>query len=120
VPCSGLGVIRRKPEIRYKKQETFDLLPDLQYIILCEGAMHVAPGGRLVYSTCTLNPDENEAVAQRFLRENPSFCPEPLEQVFFKGGALPSHFVTLFPHTDGTDGFFIARFRKSRQVADEQ
>jgi 16S rRNA (cytosine967-C5)-methyltransferase len=111
VPCSGLGAIRRKPEIRYKAPETFDLLPDLQYSILCEGSRHVAPGGRLVYSTCTLRPEENEGVAGRFLRENPDFeditpdadpvgvCPEP------------GHFITLFPG-GGTDGFFFAVFSR--------
>jgi 16S rRNA (cytosine967-C5)-methyltransferase len=116
VPCSGLGVIRRKPEIRYKKPETFDLLPDLQYIILCEGGTHVVPGGRLVYSTCTLSPDENEEIAKKFLKNNPSFAAEPLEKGFFAAGAQPCHYVTLFPHLNGTDGFFIARFKKNRQV----
>jgi len=116
VPCSGLGVIRRKPEIRYKKPESFDLLPDLQYIILCEGATHVVPGGRLVYSTCTLSPDENEEIAKKFLKNNPSFAAEPLEKGFFAAGAQPCHYVTLFPHLNGTDGFFIARFKNNRQV----
>lgn len=117
VPCSGLGAIRRKPEIRYKNPETFDLLPDLQYIILCEGSAHVAPGGRLVYSTCTLNPDENERVVERFLHENPSFTAEPLEPAFFTDSAdaqdsARPFYVTLFPQCSGTDGFFIATLRK--------
>lgn len=102
VPCSGLGVIRRKPEIRYKKPETFDGLPDLQYHILCDGAAHVRPGGTVVYSTCALHPAENEAVVRRFLKGHPAFVPVP-----FIGA--PQGSITLFPQADGTDGFFIAK-----------
>ncbi len=112
VPCSGLGVIRRKPEIRFKRPETFDYLPDLQYSILYEGSRHVRPGGILVYSTCTLNPAENDAVIRRFLDENPDFggdaLPEPIPRARPAGGCS----VTLFPHRDGTDGFFIARMTR--------
>ena len=118
VPCSGLGAIRRKPEIRYKDPAGFDLLPDLQYSILCEGSRHVTPGGRLVYSTCTLNPDENERVAERFLSENPSFSPEPPEEGLIKGEDASvggqGNCVTLFPERSGGDGFFFARFRRGR------
>lgn len=102
VPCSGLGVIRRKPEIRYKKPEIFDGLPDLQYHILCDGAAHVKPGGTVVYSTCALNPAENEEVVHRFLDAHPAFALVP-----FSGA--PDGCITLFPQADGTDGFFIAK-----------
>ncbi|MFT8888539.1 MAG: 16S rRNA (cytosine(967)-C(5))-methyltransferase RsmB [Ethanoligenens sp.] len=105
VPCSGLGVIRRKPEIRYKNPETFDGLPDLQYHILCNGAAHLKPGGTVVYSTCALNPAENEAVVRRFLDGHPAFVSLP-----FPGA--PTGSVTLFPQADGADGFFIAKLSR--------
>ena len=114
VPCSGLGVIRRKPEIRYKNPETFDSLPDLQYSILYEGSRHVRVGGTLVYSTCTLSLKENEDVVRRFIRENPDFSGLLLPTEYFPVQSGHNWYCTLFPQTDGTDGFFIARFRKDR------
>ena len=112
VPCSGLGVIRRKPEIRYKSPEQFSELPALQYRILEESSKMTAPGGYLQYSTCTLNPAENEQVAERFLREHPDFAPRilPLYGCFAAADLPPSWQLTLFPHRHGTDGFFIAGF----------
>ena len=112
VPCSGLGVLRRKPEIRYKSKEMLDNLPDLQYSILAHTAQMVAPGGRLLYSTCTLNPAENDAVAARFAQEHPEFAPEPLDGALPHYGPEPSHQITLMPQIHGTDGFFAARFRR--------
>lgn len=114
VPCSGLGVIRRKPEIRYKNLREFDDLPALQYRILERSAEMVKHGGVLQYSTCTLNPAENEEVAARFLREHPEFLPRvlPLDSCFAAAGLEPSHTITLFPPVHGTDGFFIAGFCK--------
>lgn len=114
VPCSGLGVIRRKPEIRYKDLREFEELPALQYRILERSAAMVRPGGVLQYSTCTLNPAENEAVVERFLQEHPDFSPRvlPLDSCFSAVGAAPSHMLTLFPSIHGTDGFFIAGFHK--------
>ena len=105
VPCSGLGVIRRKPEIRYKGEEELKKYPDLQLKILTNAAKYLVNGGRLVYSTCTLNPKENEEVVERFLRENTSYSPAPL----FDGACKK----TFFPHTDGTDGFFMAAITKN-------
>lgn len=67
VPCSGLGTLRRKPEIRYKPLDSLDGLPDMQYNILWNASHYLKKGGRMVYSTCTLNPAENEAVVERFL-----------------------------------------------------
>lgn len=114
VPCSGLGVMRRKPEIRFKSPSEFDELPTLQYAILESSAACVKAGGVLQYSTCTLNPAENEQVVARFLREHPEFEPRilPLPTCFEALGTSPSHMLTLFPHIHGTDGFFIAGFRK--------
>ena len=111
VPCSGLGVIRRKPEIRYKPLPGDDL-PALQYRILSESAKMVKPGGMLQYSTCTLNPAENEAVVERFLSNHPAFSPRtlPIEAAFEQAGLSPDFQITLFPPVHGTDGFFIAGF----------
>ncbi len=114
VPCSGYGVIRRRPEIRYKSLEEFASLPHLQYRILCEAATMVRDGGVLQYSTCTLRPEENEQIVSRFLAEHPAFSPRilPLEALFKASDMPPTHQLTLMPHLHGTDGFFIASFRK--------
>lgn len=109
VPCSGLGIIRKKPEIRYKMPQDIDKLPNLQYLILCTAARYLKKGGVLVYSTCTLNSKENADVCNRFLKEHPSFRSlRVLENVprFEKSG----NFVTLMPHINKSDGFFIAAF----------
>ncbi|MBE6762964.1 MAG: 16S rRNA (cytosine(967)-C(5))-methyltransferase RsmB [Ruminococcaceae bacterium] len=114
VPCSGFGVIRRRPEIRYKALDTFAQLPDLQYRILCEAAKAVKSGGVLQYSTCTLRPEENEQVVARFLAEHSEFIPHdlPLAPLFEAAGLPVSHQLTMMPHLHGTDGFFAASFRK--------
>lgn len=112
VPCSGLGVIRKKPDIRYKDLNQIARLPALQLEILENQARYVKPGGVLLYSTCTILPRENEAVVDAFLAKHPDyrpeqlFLPEPLEQQ--RCGML-----TLTPHRHGTDGFFIAKLRRS-------
>ncbi len=114
VPCSGLGVIRRKPEIRYKDLSMLSELPALQYRILEQSAAMVRPGGVLQYSTCTLNPAENEEQTARFLREHPEFSPRelPVPELFALCGIAPSHEITLFPFVTGSDGFYIAGFQK--------
>lgn len=114
VPCSGLGVIRRKPEIRYKALDELAQLPELQYRILCASAELVRPGGRLQYSTCTLNPAENQEVVERFLSEHPAFEPVilPLAAWFAMAGQEPHWYVTLLPHIHKTDGFFIAALQR--------
>ncbi len=111
-PCSGLGVVRRKPEIRYKDPTDFADLPALQRRILSQAAKLVKVGGALQYSTCTLRPEENEQVAAAFLAENPAFSPRelPLKDCFARANLPASHQITLFPHIHGTDGFFIAAF----------
>ncbi len=114
VPCSGLGVIRRKPEIRYKDLSMLSELPELQYRILEQSAEMVKPGGVLQYSTCTLNPAENERQTARFLKEHPEFSPRelPVPELFSLCGVEPSHEITLFPPVTGSDGFYIAGFLK--------
>lgn len=110
VPCSGLGLLSRKPEIRCKSDVTDNDLPALQYQILCQSAKLLAVGGRLVYSTCTLNPAENNENTARFLREHPSFrgvklkLPEAVRRAFDE----QDYEITLMPHTADTDGFYIA------------
>ena len=79
MPCSGYGVIRRKPEIRYKPLSSVRELPALQFRILENGASLVKPGGLLLYATCTLNPAENQQVASRFLEAHPEFEPAPFQ-----------------------------------------
>ncbi len=114
VPCSGLGVIRRKPEIRYKSPEEFVDLPSLQLQILQQAAKTVKNGGVLQYSTCTLRPEENEEVVAAFLEQNPDFVPRmlPLTTCFEQSGLPRSHQITLFPHIHGSDGFYIAGFTR--------
>lgn len=116
-PCSGLGVLRRKPEIRYKSASAIDSLPDLQYLILCKSSELVKRGGALFYSTCTLNPRENSGVARRFLSEHPAYEAAPLR---LPAGVArdvdePENELTLMPYANGTDGFFIAAFRRRQE-----
>lgn len=111
VPCSGLGIIRRKPEIRFKKTADIDNLPELQYRILCNATRYLKQGGRLVYSTCTLNPAENSEVCDRFLAEHPDFKKvDVLPEV--ERYSPEDKYLTLMPHVNSTDGFFIAAFEK--------
>lgn len=114
VPCSGLGILSRKPEIRYKDNLISEQLPEIQYKILCESSKYLANNGRLVYSTCTLNPAENNANAKRFLDEHPDFYGIKLEipNSIVRGFDENDYEITLMPHTAHTDGFYIAVFGK--------
>lgn len=94
VPCSGFGIIRRKPEIRYKELDSVKDLPDIQYKILSVSSEYLKTGGKIVYSTCTLNKKENEKVVQRFLSENDNF--KLIDE------------KTVFPSIDSGDGFYYA------------
>jgi len=111
VPCSGLGIIRKKPDIRYKDIDEMKALPQLQLAILKNQASYVKKGGVLIYSTCTVLNAENEEVVQAFLQENPEFYLEPLElpEVFPKN---ETGMLTLIPGEYDTDGFFISRLRR--------
>jgi len=110
VPCSGLGVIRKKPDIRYKNMSDFEALPSIQLDILKNAARYVKAGGRLIYSTCTLRPEENFAVAEAFLAENDCFASEDFHLPGV--GASEKGMLQLWPHRHGTDGFFIAKLRR--------
>ena len=112
VPCSGYGIIRKKPDIRYKDPDTMKDLPALQLQILCNNASYVRPGGMLLYSTCTLVRGENEGVVEAFLEKHPDYHlePLPLPSVFPKN---ESGMLALVPGEYDTDGFFIARLRRN-------
>lgn len=112
VPCAGLGVIRRKPEIRRKTPEEIAGLPAVQARILDNAVHYVKPGGVLVYSTCSLNQDENDRIAEQFLARHPDFSSSPLPPVFEKIAPAGNHTVTLSPLEGDFDGFYIARFTK--------
>jgi len=110
-PCSGLGVLRRKPDSRWRKSESMLRdLPRLQAAILASAAACVKPGGVLVYSTCTTEPEENEGVVRAFLATRGDFSPA------HAGSFLPvpqaGEMVQLWPHRNGVDGFFIARLHR--------
>ena len=111
VPCSGFGIIRKKPDIRYKDPEKMKDLPELQKQILMNQARYVKPGGLLLYSTCTLLRQENEDVVAYFLRNHPDFAVEnlPLPGVFPEN---TTGMLTLVPGEYDTDGFFICRLRR--------
>lgn len=111
VPCSGLGIIRKKPDIRDKNLEELKALPELQLAILKNQAHYVRPGGVLLYSTCTVLKAENEDVVAAFLAENPDFLLEALDlpPVFPKN---ENGMLTLIPGQYDTDGFFICRLRR--------
>ena len=112
VPCSGLGIIRRKPDIKWSKDDITSL-PDIQYKIVEASAKYLKVGGSLVYSTCTVNRRENEDVITKFVENNPEFEFEKI--------VLPSSlnrenkgYITLYPNIDNTDGFFISRIKRCK------
>ncbi len=111
VPCSGFGIIRKKPDIRYKNIREMESLPALQLKILENQARYVCSGGTLIYSTCTLVRAENEGVVEQFLKNNPDYElePLPLPSVF---PANTTGMLALVPGEYDTDGFFIARLRR--------
>lgn len=117
VPCSGYGVIRGKPEIRYKPLSDADGLPRVQLEILTAAADYVREGGLLVYSTCTVNINENERVVETFLEKHKDFYGETFPEKmgsFFNGKFMTAVFAKDF----GGDGFFICRLRKGGSRGD--
>ena len=111
VPCSGYGIIRKKPDIRYKDPATMAQLPQLQLQILENVSRYVRPGGVLMYSTCTLVEQENEGVVEAFLRHHPEFSTQSLAlpELFPENG---SGMLRLIPGEYDTDGFFICKMRR--------
>ncbi|MBR2028603.1 MAG: 16S rRNA (cytosine(967)-C(5))-methyltransferase RsmB [Oscillospiraceae bacterium] len=111
VPCSGIGIIPKKPDLRYKSMQEVESLAQLQYDILSTAAKYLDENGTIVYSTCTINKMENEQVIDRFLKENSNFKLEnqhcPVENVINDNGK-----ITFLSHLTGFDGFFVAMLKK--------
>jgi len=115
LPCSGLGILGRKPEIRYKSVTFLDNFPDLQYGMLRNALSHLKVGGVMVFSTCTLNPKENEDNVTRLLRENPQLEPYPILPHLERVCGEKEHVINLLPHVHDTDGFFVAAVRRKAE-----
>lgn len=113
VPCSGLGVIRKKPDIRYKSVASMEALPELQLQILRQAASYTAKGGMLLYSTCTILKRENEAVVKAFLEENADFA---LEELRLPEGLVQQEpgMLTLYQGIHDCDGFFMCLMRRQK------
>lgn len=113
VPCSGLGVIRKRPEIRFKEESSLASLPAVQAAILNNLADYVRPGGTLMYSTCTILRAENEEVVEGFLANHSDYVRED-----FSAGGICSRegMYTFWPHREGTDGFFAAKLRRKTNL----
>ena len=110
VPCSGIGVIRKKPEIRFKKEEELSRLPEIQLDILKNASGYVKAGGCIVYSTCTILPEENGKVIEKFLAGNDRFVREEIKLPCPNSGNMGE--ITLLPHRNDCDGFFICKLRR--------
>ena len=110
VPCSGLGIIRKKPDIRYKDPKALSGLPDVQRAILENACRYVKSGGTLLYSTCTILPEENENIVDAFLASHSEFYMEPFH--LSAGQEETDGALTLWPQRHGTDGFYLCRMRK--------
>ncbi len=108
-PCSGLGVLGKKPDLRYKDISDLSALTQLQLQILTASSTYLKQGGYLVYSTCTINPAENEEVVERFLSQNPDF---ELVQFSFAGAFADKCMSYMLPFEHRSDGFFMAKIRR--------
>ena len=111
MPCSGFGVTGKKPEIKTKPEAEISTLPALQYEILLNSAKYLKVGGKLVYSTCTLLPEENADVCRKFLAENKNFTAVHIDDTVkgFRDGET----VSVLPSDYNCDGFFIAAFERT-------
>ena len=114
VPCSGLGIIKRKPEIKYKEKEEIKDLPKLQKQILQNAAKYVKVGGTLIYSTCTIQDDENIEVVESFLQSNKRFQLEKIENINIDLENEDKGYLKIYPNVHGMDGFFIAKLKRVR------
>ncbi|MFO8060065.1 MAG: 16S rRNA (cytosine(967)-C(5))-methyltransferase RsmB, partial [Bacillota bacterium] len=115
-PCSGLGILRRHPDARWRKTPgLLERMPALQRQLLDSLSSLVRLGGHLVYCTCSISRCENEGMAEWFLREHPDFVPAEFPPGFPGFPDSPGGMLQLLPHIHGTDGFFIARFRRRQE-----
>lgn len=112
VPCSGYGVIRKKPEIRYKPLEDSASMPAIQAAILENLSQYVKPGGVIIYSTCTVLERENEDVVKAFLSEHAEFSAEGF--TLPNGETAADGYTTFWPDIHGTDGFFVSKLRRNK------
>ena len=110
VPCSGLGIIRKKPDIRYKDGNEIEQLPVLQLEIIKNLSNYLRSGGTLLYSTCTILPEENSDVIETFLSENKDFF--EVEEYFDIPCVKNKYGITLLPHISKTDGFYMCKLRR--------
>ena len=114
-PCTGLGIIRKKPDIKWKKDMDSNEITKLQLSIINTASNYVKKGGTLVYSTCTITPDENQEIVNGFLKKNSDFELDYITKFIpeeFRGYIENKGMIQLYPNRDGTDGFFIARMKK--------
>lgn len=114
VPCSGLGIIRRKPEIKYKEKEEFRELPPIQKKILENASKYVKVGGTLIYSTCTIQDSENLDVIKEFLQKHKNFELSPIDEVRVDLDNQDKGFMKIYPNVHDMDGFFISKLIRVR------
>lgn len=110
VPCSGFGVVAKKPDIRYKDVSEASRLPEIQLDILTNAARYLKSGGTMIYSTCTVLPEENLGCVQKFLDTHRGEF--ELSPITAGNLIVPEGYITLLPHIHGTDGFFICKIRR--------
>jgi 16S rRNA (cytosine967-C5)-methyltransferase len=112
-PCSNLGVLRRNPDGKWRRgEEDLGRLGEIQEAVLAHAAGLVRPGGILVYATCSLEPEENEAVVAALRRRRPEFEPDPIEAPVPAACLAASEKLQMFPHRHGSDGFTAIRLRR--------
>lgn len=114
LPCSGLGIIRRKPEIKYKEKEEFRQLPPIQKKILENASKYVKVGGTLIYSTCTIQDSENIDVVNEFLQKNKNFELVPIKEVNVDLENQEKGYMKIYPNVHNMDGFFISKLIRVR------
>ena len=114
VPCSGLGIIKRKPEIKFKEKSELSGLPDIQIKILNNASKYVKENGTLIYSTCTIHDEENINVVEQFLKENKNFELVPIENINIDLENQEKGYIKIYPNIHGMDGFFIAKLKRIR------
>ncbi|MBC8631038.1 16S rRNA (cytosine(967)-C(5))-methyltransferase RsmB [[Eubacterium] tenue] len=114
VPCSGMGIIKRKPEIKFKKEEEIKDLPTIQKKILNNASKYVKLGGNLIYSTCTIHDEENINIVKEFLNINDNFKLVPIDEVNVDLDNQDKGYIKIYPNIHGMDGFFIAKLKRVR------
>lgn len=114
VPCSGLGIIKRKPEIKFKEKNELSELPTIQSNILKNASKYVKVNGTLIYSTCTIHDEENINVIEKFLKENENFELVPIENINIDLDNQEKGYIKIYPNIHGMDGFFIAKLKRVR------